>query len=243
MKQPFNSEDFQRFDKTNVSTAIKDLVIDKLLQGELHPGDKLPTEMEFSSQLCVSRNSVREAIKMLSSLDILEIRRGEGTFIRSTISNSVLNPLVVQLAFAQKTPQELIELRVFLDTALAELALEKKEDSDIDHLESINEQMRIAIAGRADSREISYLDYQFHKALMYMTRNDLIIKIGQTIYTLFFSSINDSILSNEDGGFGYDNHLKIIEALKSGDQAEVRAAVKTSLAHWKKQLEMARNSS
>ncbi|MBR0161942.1 MAG: FadR family transcriptional regulator [Oscillospiraceae bacterium] len=243
MKQIFSSEDIQRFDKTNVSTSIKDLVIKKLLEGELHPGDKLPTEMEFSSQLCVSRNSVREAVKMLSSLDIIEIRRGEGTFIRSTISDSVLNPLIIQLAFAQKTPQELIELRVFLETALVELALEKKEDKDIELLESINKQMRIAIAGHADSREISHLDYEFHSALIRMTRNDLIIKIGETIYTLFFSSINDSILSNEAGGYGYQNHKKIIEALKTDDKAQVRSAVKASLAHWKKQLEMNRDNS
>lgn len=241
MNQLFSSEDIQRFDKTNVSTSIKDLVINKLLQGELHPGDKLPTEMEFSSLLCVSRNSVREAIKMLSSLDIIEIRRGEGTFIRSTISDSVLNPLIVQLAFAQKTPQELIELRVFLETALVELALEKKEDQDIELLESVNEQLRIAIAGHADSKEISHLDFEFHTLLIRMTRNDLITKIGETIYTLFFSSINDSILSNEAGGYGYQNHLKIIEALKNNDLAQVRAAVKASLVHWKNQLELNRN--
>lgn len=242
MKQQFCMESVQKLDKTSVSTYIKDMVIDQLLQGELHPGDQLPTEMEFSAQLGVGRNSVREAIKMLSSLDVIDIRRGEGTFIRESISDSVLNPLILQLAFAQKAPQELIELRVFFDTAVAELALEKKEKRDVEHLESINEQMRIAIAGKADSREISKMDCEFHSALIRMTRNELITKIGETIYTLFFSSINDSILSTEDGGYGYQNHLKIIEALKSDDQTKVRDAVKASLVHWKNQLEMDKNS-
>ena len=105
-------------------------------------------------------------------------------------------------------------------------------------MENINEQLRIAIAGHADSREISQLDYQFHTELIRMTKNDLIIKIGETVYTLFFSSINESILSNETGGYGYQNHLKIIEALKSNNRAKVRAAVKESLVHWKQQLEM-----
>lgn len=226
----------QKFENTNVSTYIKDMIIDQLLKGKLQPGDKLPTELELASQLNVGRNSVREAIKMLSTLGIIEICRGEGTFIRNSISESALSPLVIQLAFSRKAPQDLIELRIFLDTAIVELALRKMKDGDIEHLAAINEKMRIAIAGNAGVDLISQYDFEFHNALMYMCRNDLISKIGETVYTLFFSSISESILNNEYGGYGYQNHLKIIGALREGNIQTVRDAVDESLEHWKNQL-------
>ena len=80
-------------------------VIDQLTQamtmGKLRPGDKIPTETELSESLQVSRNSVREAVKILVAYGILEIRRAEGTFIRSGVSQQMLNPLIYGIMFTQ----------------------------------------------------------------------------------------------------------------------------------------------
>ena len=183
----FRLDETMKLDKKNVSTYIKDMVMESLLRGELKPGDKLPTEYEFMEQLGVSRNSIREAIKMLSSLGVIEIRRGEGTYIADTMSDSVLNPLVIQLAFAQRTPQELIELRIFFDTAVAELVLAKMRDGDLDKLEQINEQMRQEMERQEmDSEKVSSLDYKFHTELIKLTRNCFMVTAAAEIYTLFF---------------------------------------------------------
>lgn len=230
----------QKLDKSNVSTYVQNLVMDYLLEGKLKPGDKLPTENEFAMQLGVGRNSIREAMKMLSSLGIIEVKRGMGTYIAETISESVFNPLIIQLAFSQKTPHELIELRIFFDTAIAELALEKMQDSDIAVLEAINENMYSEMQKSSPSEGVlGKLDLEFHSELIRLTRNNLIIKIGEAIYTLFFSSINDSIryAGRLEKGHGYHNHIKVIDALKHRNQEEVRKAVKESLEHWRKQLE------
>jgi GntR family transcriptional repressor for pyruvate dehydrogenase complex len=104
-----------------VSSSIMNLITDYILSKDLKPGDKLPTESEFSQQLGVGRNSVREAIKMLSSLGVIEIKRGLGTFIAKSISPTIVNPLILALAFEQGTSREIFELRLLIDTGAAEL--------------------------------------------------------------------------------------------------------------------------
>lgn len=234
-------EAVERMDSQSVSDRIKNLLIDYLMTGRLKAGDRLPTELEFAAQLGVGRNSIREAIKMLSSLGIIDIRRGEGTFISETITDSTLNPLIIQLAMSQKSPQELIELRIFFDTAVAELVLEKMEDEDLQALVRINDQLKALVESvDPDVGGLCDLDMRFHVELINMTHNSLIQKIGETVYALFFSSIRDSINFNEHKGYGYQNHNKIIDALRLRDSVKVREAVADSLRHWRKRLEQIR---
>ena len=104
--------------------SVKYLALGLLSLG-FKPGDKLPTEMELAQQLGVGRNSVREAIKMLSYLGVVEIRRGIGTYVAETMPPSVVNPLILGLVFEQKTSREIIELRLLIETAVAEMLMQK----------------------------------------------------------------------------------------------------------------------
>ncbi len=109
-------------------------------------------------------------------------------------------------------------------------------DGDLDKLEQINEQMRQEMERQEmDSEKVSSLDYKFHTELIKLTRNSLVIRIGETIYTLFFSSISESLRFDENRS--YENHKKILEAMRSKDVQDVREAVRESLEHWRQQLE------
>ncbi|MDD3942171.1 MAG: GntR family transcriptional regulator, partial [Sphaerochaetaceae bacterium] len=87
--------------RESVPSSIANMIIDYITAKKLKPGDQLPTEQEFMTYLGVGRNSVREAIKMLSFLGVVEIRKGIGSYISDSISSSALNPLVLSLAFEQ----------------------------------------------------------------------------------------------------------------------------------------------
>lgn len=225
-------------DKRSVSSHVVDLVLDHLLQGKLRPGDKLPTEIEFAERLGVGRNSIREAIKMLSSLGIIEILRGEGTFIAKEISPVAMNPLVMQLVFSRQTPQNLIELRILLDTAIADLAVRKLQPGDIELLESVNRKLSLEQEKETpDEEALTRYDLEFHKAVAAVTRNDLVIKLGESIYTLFFASMQESLHQAPSGA--YVNHRMIIDALASGEPDKVRQAVHESLGHWRQRLSQA----
>ena len=126
----------------SISSSVMDIIVNYLLSGDLKPGDKLPTEHEFAQKLGVGRNSVREAIKMLSSIGVVEVKRGAGTFIVESMSSSILNPLILSLVFEQGASEELLELRLLLDTGVAALVIEKASEHDIKRLEEANQKLR-----------------------------------------------------------------------------------------------------
>ncbi len=203
-----------------------------LLSGELKPGDKLPTEHEFAQQLGVGRNSVREAIKMLSSIGVVEIKRGAGTFIAESMSSSILNPLILSLVFEQGASKELLELRFLLDTGVAELVIEKTSDQDIKRLEDANRKLHEeALAEQHEnSHVLRDLDLNFHRLFYELAGNKLLDKIAQAIYTLFFASIEKTV--EADPVTAYENHQKVIDAMKQRNVELLRKRMRESLANY-----------
>lgn len=236
MRKKTFSESIKPLNRESVSSSIMNMVTDYLLSKELKPGDKLPTESEFAEKLGVGRNSVREAIKMLSSLGIIEIKRGVGTFISRSMSASMINPLVLGLVFEQGASKELIELRLFLDIGVTELATKKATDEDIEEMEVANKKLREAAENNErDLNKLRDLDLNFHYTLLESTKNSLLAKIGKVIYTLFFTSIKKTV--ELDPVSGYKNHQLVIDAIKKKDEELARKVTRESLSFWIEILE------
>jgi DNA-binding FadR family transcriptional regulator len=214
-----------------VSESIVRIITDALVAGELKPGDQLPTEKEFAEKFEVGRNSVREAIKVLRANGIVEIRRGSGMFITESTSPSMLEPLILNLAIQQRPSHELIELRIALETAAAELIIEKASDTAIMRLVEAND----ALLNEAekvdhDSHALRDLDIRFHETLYSVSGNELLAKIGQAVYALFRASIEQTV--EADPKLAYKNHRLVIEAIRSRDTESLRRRMKGSLAFW-----------
>jgi len=206
-----------------------------LLSGELKPGDRLPTENELAQKLGVGRNSVREAIKMLSAIGVIETIRGSGIYIAKSMSSAMLNPLILSLVFEQGSTHELIQLRLALDTSAAEFALERIADDDIERLAAINGQLEEE--GRKPQHErhkLRDLDLEFHKELYRLCGNRLLAKIAEAIYTLFYASIEKTVAADPERA--YRNHKMIIDALRTKDIELVRNSTKDSLSYWMQYL-------
>jgi DNA-binding FadR family transcriptional regulator len=225
-------ETLTRLDRTSVSVTILNTITESILSGDLKPGDKLPTEQEFANQLGVARNSVREAIKMLSSLGVTETRHGSGTYIASSFSGSVLNPLVLSLAFEQGTSRELGELRLAIETCAAELAIDNATDEDIAELEAQNNKLKEAKEREIkDPHLLRDLDLGVHFTLFKITHNSLFEKIARTVYRLFYATLEKSI--ELDLANSYSNHKKYIDAIKKRDAALIREKIKEGLSFWR----------
>ncbi len=219
-------------ERESISSSVMNQIVNYLLSGELKPGDKLPTEHEFAQQLGVGRNSIREAIKMLSSIGIVEIKRGAGMFIAKSMSSAILNPLILSLVFEQGASDELVELRFLLDTGVAELVIEKASDRDITRLEEANQKFHTEALKQhhTDSHELRDLDLHFHRLFYELVGNKLLDKISQAIYTLFFASIEESV--EADPVTAYANHQNIIEAVKQRNAALLRRRMRESLSNY-----------
>lgn len=217
--------------RNTISTDIAELITNLILMGDIKPGDKLPTEIEFTQQLGIGRNSFREAVKMLTFVGILEIRRGEGTFVSKKLSSPIINPLLMSLVYEEKTAEELVQLRLLLDIAVIPTIINNLSDDGIKQLEDANEaMMSIAKNPGYDKDLLLNLDIQFHKVYHSLTKNRLLVKIYETIYMLFLSSVKESL--NNDPDFAYNSHRGLIEALKEKDPEKVEINLRESLNPW-----------
>lgn len=225
------SNSIKRIHRESVPSSIINLIIDSLISKKLKPGDQLPTELDLAQQLGVGRNSVREAINTLSYIGVVNIKRGIGTFISESMPASVVNPLVLDLIFEQKTSIEIIELRLLIETAVAEMVIQKANDEDIQKLDEANERLRIAATGEiTGSQDLRDLDINFHETLLQLTNNRPLQKIGKAIYTLFLASIEKTV--EQDPLRAVKNHQLIIDAVKKRDPVLLRKHMKESLSLW-----------
>lgn len=134
----------------------------------LQPGDKLPTESELMEQLGVGRNSLREALRLLMSRNVVTIRQGSGTFL-SEKRGVADDPLGFSMMDNQEQlTRDLLQIRLILEPSIAELAAENATDADIRSLEEILIRMEDAIRNREDFHS---LDAAFHSALAECTHN------------------------------------------------------------------------
>jgi DNA-binding FadR family transcriptional regulator len=168
-----------------VEQIIKRLT-DALSNRELQPGQKIPTEMELCESLKVGRNSVREAIKSLVSMGVLEIRRSEGTFVCQGFSGKMLDPLVYGLILEGGGTEKLIELRRIFDKGILQTALEKATGENIT---AINCQLKLfetTVESSSDENTLLEADIAFHSIMESIMDNPLVSKISMVINRLTY---------------------------------------------------------
>jgi GntR family transcriptional regulator, transcriptional repressor for pyruvate dehydrogenase complex len=122
--------------------ALTDEAIDKIkgmiMSGELGPGDRLPKEADLADRLGLSRNSLREAVRALSMIRVLDVRQGDGTYVTSLEPNLLLDALSFVVDFHRDdTVLQFFEVRRILEPAAAALAAERMLDDDIDKLQLV----------------------------------------------------------------------------------------------------------
>lgn len=115
-------------------------------QGDLKPGDKLLSEREFAERLQVSRASVREALSALEAMGLIEIKPGEGTFIRQMGVSSIIEPLALLLLMEKDQVFELFELRKILEVEAAGLAALRATSEDVERMFEVIKKMEEDLA-------------------------------------------------------------------------------------------------
>ncbi len=194
---------------------IKQLITD----GKLKPGDRLLAERELAEQFQVSRASVREAIRTLEMLGVIDIRPGEGTFVRGTETDDIIRPLAMFLAVERSSLLDMFEMRRIFETATARLAAERASEEELDHIESMLEKMRERL-NVLDPEKGEEFDAAFHYAVAEATHNSLLTKLFKTVSEEFAKAnsvarrqlYHDNIQNAQKI---IDQHSEILEAIRS----------------------------
>jgi len=211
-----------------VINTIKKLLLTK----KLKPGDRLPSEFELADSLNISRGSLREAMKILSAFGVVEIKRGDGTYIADSVNQDIFNPLLFQLIIMENDPGELFDLRQVIEQGVISLIIKNATESDITDIEKAYEKMKKEMADEQIQPEMSYqLDLEFHYALGRATRNPPIEKIYNFVLEFFADSIKET--HSKEKNYALDLHKNILTAIKERDEKKAKAAIQESIIQWK----------
>lgn len=203
-----------------VSEQIKDLIA----KGNLKAGDKLPNEFDMAEQLQVGRGTIREAVKILVSQNVLEIKRGNGTFVceRTGVADDPLGLWMIE--DKQKLALDLCEVRLMIEPEIARLAAERGTEEEVGALKcaecAVEEKIR-------NGEDHSAEDICFHELLARMSKNQVVPNLIPVIQSAvnIFVKMTDSKLKEET----IETHNKIIRAVEDGDGAGAKAAMERHL--------------
>lgn len=205
--------------KTKVYHEIVDQIRELIAAGRIKPGDRLPPERELAELFKASRNSVRDAIRVLEQMALIESRQGDGTYVRSVSAEELAEPLALMLLQSRTQMRELWEVRRVIEPATAEFAASRATDEELDELGSILEaQGRKVQAGATALEE----DQAFHYAIAEAARNTVMLRTLDTLVDLLRQSRERSPQRRDRPASSLAGHRRILAALRRRDPEGAR---------------------
>jgi GntR family transcriptional regulator, transcriptional repressor for pyruvate dehydrogenase complex len=207
--------------------ALTDEAISKIRNmirsGELPPGSRLPPEQQLAAQIGLSRSGVREAVKALETARVLDVRRGDGTYVTSLSPHLLLEGLSFAVELLRDdTLLQVMEVRRLLEPAATGLAAIRMSDAALDDLGGILDDMRTA----ADDPELLIrYDTTFHRAVTAAAGNETLTTLldglsGRTVRARVWRGI----IEGNAAHVTVDEHQAIYNALRSRDQLLAQAS-------------------
>src|SRR5579875_603805 len=169
--------------RSRLSQQIVTQICQMIRQQRIQTGERLPPERELAEQLQVSRASLREALRVLEISGIVESRHGGGTYVADFSESTAISPLALVMETSDDAIGDLLEMRIIIEPAVAEKASLRATPAQIDRLDDILRQQRMALqAGEADL--FLSLDQAFHRTLATATGNDIALRVLDLIQQL-----------------------------------------------------------
>jgi GntR family transcriptional repressor for pyruvate dehydrogenase complex len=221
----------------------KNGAVDSVIQYMLHyiksnnlpAGTKLPSEVYICDQLHLSRGPVREAMKMLHSTGIIEIKHGSGTFVASDQAKPLVNPLLLSLFKSPWGIDQLIGLREKMDILVYYTIITNNDDDTILQCEIINEKINDGIKNNLPITILCKFDVEFHRCMAKCIDNELLKKIYFFAYDFYEMYVHNQYKIFDNIPFlSHDYHVQILTALKKRDLYGAAKALHENLEYSKK---------
>jgi GntR family transcriptional repressor for pyruvate dehydrogenase complex len=194
-------------------------LLQRLASGVLQPGDRMPTEKELSAELGVGRSSIREAMRTLEMLNVIEIRHGIGTFVTMVQPSLLVNPKHLRHVVDRQGLLDLLELRKIVEVESAALAAKRATAAEI---QILREDVRALEKGVMEGRRPPE-DMGFHLNIAQATHNPRFAEISRWIVA--FYELDPDIPNEKD----VQAHDRICEAIAMGDEEAARRAMREHL--------------
>lgn len=219
---------YRQVERNKLFEQIVDQIQGRILRGELKAGDRLLPERELATSFGASRTAVREALKTLAQMGLVDMRPGRGTVVTDNVHEAMRSSLGLMMHVGHlQNPQYLVETREILEPEIAARAAARAES---EHIEAL----RAAVAEMDRSLRLSeaYIraDNTFHRTLALAAQNPLIISLVDSIVDLLAEQ--RTLIFSVDGGpqRGQIFHKEILSAVERRDVDAARNAMRLHLA-------------
>jgi DNA-binding FadR family transcriptional regulator len=191
---PFSSPTLEPLKTLNTNQAIQDRVIQFIRESNLKGGDKLPSQQILAQRLGVSQVALREALRGLEALGILEVKKGSGWYVKDFNFDSVAKGLLYTIHFDSTSLADLTEIRMYLECSFLIHAIRTLQPDDLTELRQITN----AMVSRAEAGEpLHDLDHQFHRKLFSTIRNKVFLEWMEVYWSIYINFLGTKVFPHE----------------------------------------------
>jgi GntR family transcriptional regulator, transcriptional repressor for pyruvate dehydrogenase complex len=222
--------DFKTVKVVKLSDKVAQEIIRMVENGELKPGDKLPTETVLAVKLGVSRGILREALTVLQYKGYVSRKSKDGTYIRELADSNLLNGSLLN-AFKKASYKDLLEMREALEQKVVQLAIKNASDEEIKEIEDFLDDVDLS------SENNSLLDYDFHFRLASLSKNIILVNFIDIYYDLI-RELGESSFKNKKRKIEViAEHKNIVLKIKARDDEAAKKAILKHLSMVEKSID------
>ncbi len=212
--------------RVNLTSQVMENVKAYIAANDLRPGDRLPTEKELTITLGVSRNILREALKSLQAVGLIEIKVGDGMYVSDFDYSSVVTHISFALSRNEHALTHFIEARLITEVGALDLVVARVTDEDIRMLEGLNQALEAADSVEAAAE----LDLKFHKALLATSGNPVVSEFGNFLGQFFMEARN--LVGKEAKVHTSRTHRDLLDALVARDVERAKVIMRRHIQTW-----------
>ena len=196
-----------------------------LVEQRFRVGDKLPNELELAEELGISRVTLREAIRILCTRGLVEIRRGRGTYVVSGDASAAVPDEAAPFAAPDATIRDLLEIRLMVEPMAAYYAAKRASDQEIGHIDSHRQRIEeLAAEGKNVLKE----EQDFHNAIAMASHNHLMERLLPIINK---SIIADVLFFKESIDYSIQDHREIVRCIRAHSAEAARTTMRLHIIH------------
>lgn len=212
-------EAFRAVERPKLYTSVVEQILARIRSGALRPGSALPAERTLARQLHVSRNSLREALRVLEHAGVLDIRTGSGTYVTSDGGSDTILVRAQAAAAGEHSPLDLIVARLAIEPVCAEHAALSHHSSDLADIEATVEDHAKRVQ---DGRELEGADLDFHLAVASASRNGALLALARTLLSwtreqTWNDSKSPGLAASCAAPDFVEHHRQVLEAIRQGN--------------------------
>lgn len=228
------TESYKKIKRKKIYEEVQDTLIDMIKNGELKPGEKLPSVEQLADNFQVGRSAIREALTSLRAMNVIEIKHGEGTYVKDYESSALFSSLSNAILLQPNDVMNLLEVRKIVEFGAVEVAAKNFTEEDKEEIQQAIAMMEEELDQPGELGDEA--DWKFHMSIAKATHNPILIDLVNNISNLMIHSIKETrrLFIVKEPGYkqaSYEEHSRICEAIINRDPVEAKKQMEIHLNH------------